>query len=57
MGMKKLIFDVKNFFGSSYFLAFFPNLMDQKMAGAKKVVKRKDQFYHVRQPCKGILQN
>ena len=56
MGMKKLIFDVKNFFGSGYFLAFFPDLMDQKMAGAKKVVIVKNQFFHACQPRKGIFE-
>ena len=55
MGMKKLIFDVKNFFGSRYFLVFFPDLMDQKMArGAKKVVRIKSQFFHAHQSLKEI---
>ena len=56
MGINKLIFDVKNFFGSGYFLTFFSNLMDQKMGGAKKVVKTKNQFFHARQPRKGIFE-
>ena len=30
------------------------DLMDQKMARAKKVVKIKNQFFHARQSCKGI---
>ena len=51
----KSIFDVKNFFGSGYFLTFFSDLMDQKMGGAKKVVKTKNQFFHVYQ-CKGIFE-
>ena len=34
-GHEKLIF-YTNFFGSGYFLTFFSDLMDQKMAGAKK---------------------
>ena len=55
-GMKKLIFDYSNFFGSGYFLTFFPDLMDQKMAGAKKVVKMKNQFFHARQPREGIFE-
>ena len=56
MGMKKLIFHYYNFFGSGWFLTFFPDLMDQKMAGAKKVVKIKNQFFHARQPRKGIFE-
>ena len=38
------------------FLVFIPDLMHQKMAGAKKIVK-KNQFFHARQPRKAILQN
>ena len=30
--------------------------MDQKMAGAKKVVKIKNQFFHAHQPRKGIFE-
>ena len=30
--------------------------MDQKMAGAKKVVILKNQFFHARQPRKGIFE-
>ena len=30
--------------------------MDQKMAGAKKVDKIKNQFFHARQPRKGIFE-
>ena len=39
-GMKKLIFDYNNFFGSSYFLTCFSDLKDQKRAGAKKGLPR-----------------
>ena len=52
-GTKKLIFDYNNFFGSGYFLTYFSDLMDQKMAGAKKVVIIKNKFFHSRQLCEG----
>ena len=38
------------------FFDLFSDLMDQKLAGAKKVVKIKNLFFHVRQPCKGIFE-
>ena len=51
-GIKKLIFHSNNFFGSGHFLIIFSELMDWKMAGAKKVVRMKNQFFmpvnHVR---------
>ena len=56
-GMKKLIFNYNNFFGSGYFLTCFSDLMDQKRAGAKKVVIIKNQFFHARQLRKGILKS
>ena len=37
-------------------MTFFLDLMDQKMADAKKVVKMKNQFFHARQPRKGIFE-
>ena len=43
-GMKKLIFDFNNFFGTGYFLTCFSDLVDQKRAGSKKVVIIKDLF-------------
>ena len=55
-GMEKLIFDYNNFFGSGYFLTCFSDLMDQKRAGAKKVVIIKNQFFHARQLRKGIFE-
>ena len=55
-GMKKLIFDYNNFFGSGYFLTFCSDLMDQKMAGVNKIVMIKNQFFHARQPHKGIFE-
>ena len=56
MGMKKLIFHYNNFFGPGWFLTIFSDLMDQKMAGAKKVVIIKNQFFHARQACEGIFE-
>ena len=56
MGMKKLIFDFNNFFGSGHFLIHQIGKRGQKIAGAKKVVKIKNQFFHARQPCKGIFE-
>ena len=56
MGKNKLIFGVKNFLGSGYFLTFFSNLMDHKKGGVKKGVKTKNQFFHAHQPRKGIFE-
>ena len=36
--------------------AFFLDIMDQKMARSKKVVKIKIQFFHARQPREGIFE-
>ena len=43
--MKKLMFHYNNFFDLGPFLTFHSNVMDQKMAGAKKVVKQKINFF------------
>ncbi len=56
MGINKLICDVKNFFGSGYFLTFFSGLMDQKMGAAKTVVTTNNQFFRAHQPRKGIFE-
>ena len=48
--MEQLIFYFNNFFCSGHFLVIFLDVMDQKMAGAKKVIKVKNQFFHARQP-------
>ena len=42
-GMKILIFGTYDFFGSG-------NFMDRKMAGCKKVVLFKNEFFHANQP-------
>ena len=55
-GMKKMIFCYSYFFGSGHFLTLLSNLMDQKRAGAKKVIKTKNQFFHVYQLRKGIFE-
>ena len=52
-GVKKVIFHYNNFFDSGHFLIFFSDLMNRKMAGVKKVVKIKSQFFHACQPRKG----
>ena len=41
-GMKKWIFDYKNFFGSCHFLIHEILKIDQKMTGAKKVLHSKN---------------
>ncbi len=56
MGVKKQIFYLNNFLGSSHFLIHEIWEKNQKMAGAKKVVKIKNQFFHARQPRKGIFE-
>ena len=55
-GIKKLIFHFNNFFGSGHFSIheFWKN--DQKMAGAKKVVKMKYQFFYACQPREVIFE-
>ena len=45
MGVKKLIFDYNNFFGSGHISIIFSDLIDQKMVWAKKVVMIKNQFF------------
>ena len=54
--MKKLMFHYNNFFDLGPFLTFHSNVMDQKMAGAKKVIKTKNQFFHACQLRKGIFE-
>ena len=44
----------KNFWFRPFF-DLFSNIMDQKMPQAKKVVYLKNQFFHARQPRKGIF--
>ena len=55
--MKKLMFHYNNFFDLGPFLTFHSNVMDQKMAGAKKVVKTKNQFFHACQLQKEFLKS
>ena len=50
MGMKRVIF------GTFDFLAYFLDLMDQKMARSKKIVIIKNPFFHARQPYEGIFE-
>ena len=42
MGMKKLIFDNSDFFGSGHFLINDMLIIDHKMTGAKKVTVSKN---------------
>ena len=56
MGMKKLIFYLNNFFGSSHFLIHQILTKGQKSAGSKKFVKIKNQFFHARQSRYGTLE-
>ena len=46
----ELIFWMQNFFCLGHFLIIFPNMMDQKVTQAKKVTKKKNQFFRARQP-------
>ena len=55
-GMKKLIFHFNNVFGSGHFFDPSEQKKGQKIAGAKKVFKIKNQFFHGRQPRKGIYE-
>ena len=55
-GMKNMIFHFYNFFCSGHFLIIFPKVKDQKMTGAKKVVKTKNHIFHARQPREGIFE-
>ena len=54
--MEQMIFYSKDVFCSGHFLVIFSDLMDKKMAGAKKVSKVKNLFYHARQPCEEIFE-
>ena len=53
---KNWFFYYNNFIGYGWFFAFCSNSMDQKMARAKKVAMMKNQFFHSRQPRKGIFE-
>ena len=55
-GMKKLIFDCTNIFGSGHFSIYEIWKKDLKMAGSKKVVIIKNLFFHACQPRKGIFE-
>ena len=48
-------FILTTFFAPVIFLIREILKSDQKMAGAKKVVTMKSQFFHIHQPCEGIL--
>ena len=48
--------DFNNFFGCGHFLIHQTLTKGQKSAGSKKFVKIKNQFFHARQPCKGIFE-
>ena len=54
--MKRVIFGTYDFLAPVIFWSIFLDLMDQKMAGSKKVVKTKNQFFHARQPREGIFE-
>ena len=53
-GIIKVIFGCKKFWFRPFF-DLFSHIMDQKMAGAKKVVNMKNHFFHARQPREGIF--
>ena len=54
--MKRVIFGTYDFLAAVIFWSIFLDVMDQKMARSKKVVKTKNQFFHARQPREGILE-
>ena len=54
--MKRVIFGTYDFLAPVIFWSIFLDLMDQKMAGSKKVVKTKNQLFHARQPREGIFE-
>ena len=55
-GIKRVIFGTYDFLAPVIFWSIFLDLMDQKMAGSKKVVITKNQFFHARQPREGIFE-
>ena len=55
-GMKQLIFNFNNFFARVIFWSFFQIWWIKKMAGAKKFIKVKYQFFHACQPREEIFE-
>ena len=55
-GHEKTNFALQQLFWLRLIFDLFSDLMDQKMAGAKKVVKTKNQFFHIFQLRKGIFE-
>ena len=55
-GHEKPDFSLRQLFWLWLIFDLFSDLMDQKMAGAKKVVIIKNQFFHAHQLCKGIFE-
>ena len=55
-GIKRVIFGTYDFLAPIIFWSIFLDLMDQKMAGSKKVVITKNQFFHARQACEQIFE-
>ena len=53
--MKRVIFGTFDFLAPVVFWPIFVDIMDQKMAQSKKVVKIKNQFFHARQPREEIF--
>ena len=51
-----MIFYISDFFCSGPFLVLFKISWIKKMAGAKKVIKVKNQFFNARQPSEGIFE-
>ena len=54
--MKKVIFYFYTFFGSGHFLIHDILKKDQKMTGAKKIIKAKNHLFYACQPCEGIFE-
>ena len=54
--MKRVIFGTYDFLAPVIFWSIFLDAMDQKMPGSKKFVITKNQFFHARQPRKGIFE-
>ena len=55
MGMTDLVFGCNKIFGSGRILIFFLTAWIKKCLEPKKVVNKKNQFFHARQPREGIF--
>ena len=54
--MKRIFFGIYEFLVPVIFWPIFSDIMDQKIARSKKVVKTKNQFFHAHSPLEGIIE-